>query len=964
MAPLDPTGPTSRLFSEIMLKHEIGFFHLLPRGTAQFGFGLFVLGLLLGNVPGMPVGAEERPRQTERLRTYDVLHIKAELKLDIERECVEGRVTHRLSPLHDGFKQVVLDCEQVNIRGVSIDGSGQDVCHTDESGRQVLGVLQGQGEPALAMDPQGFSGAPAEARKLRVDLERPYRRGERFDLAIDYRASPTRGLYFVKPDEFYPNKRTFAWTQGEPELTHFWLPCYDYPNDMATTEMIITVDENLFVLSNGQLLKTTHNKEEKTKTYHWRMDLPHVTYLISLVVADLIAFEDKFGDLEITSYVHRSRFNQAAMKRAYARTPEMLQLFNRLTGVEYPWPKYSQVTVPEFRWGGMENVSATTLYEYTLQDEAAWKERSMDGLIAHELAHQWWGDLLTCRNWSHLWLNEGFATYFDALFVEHDQGRVAFQFEMKDNRNRAIGVDAKKPRPVVWDRYKRPNEMFDARAYPKGACLLHMLRGYLGDDRFFRGLSVYAKKHRHQVVQTSDLRVALEQVAEEDLKWFFDQWCYKAGSPKLKVSWSYDDRSSSLQLTVSQKQKTSDLVPIFRLPTQVALLYHAQSDSDRKSAATDQSPQTEASEKTEQDNNPPGVSFQAKTIDLAVCQASQTFVIPNVPRPDAVLIDPEHFLLAEINYEKKLPEWRLLLQREGDPLTQILAADKLAGWPEATPEDQATNLALIQSSLKNAEAEQVRAQLVKALAKLPGTSAQDALLQALSDPHPLVRRSAAEVLRKAKDIPATEKKTVVRAVSQMWQQETAPRARAAALETLVKLEAPKWQDLLELALKSPSWRSTVSTTAIRVLAQTDHPRKRELIFWNTRRGVERQLRIAAVGALGELAQEDPLALQELEALLDDPSFFIRRAALGGLKACGDPSQAKRLRERLKQKPPRDPREREALQEAAKQLEKTEPDQQQKAQQKAAELRQQAAKLRRQAADLEKEAQEALEATED
>ena len=235
------------------------------------------------------------------------------------------------------------------------------------------------------------------------------------DLAIEYAGSPTHGLHFVLADPAYPEKPLSIWTQGESEDTHHWLPCYDYPNDRATTEMIITVEKPLFVVSNGALVETRQN-DGGTTTYHWKMDVPHVSYLISLAVGDFAVYHDRVGDLPLDYYVARN-IDEATARRFMGKTPGMIRFFGEKIGQPYPYVKYAQTCLPEFG-GGMENISATSMTDGVLRDEIAALEGDADGLVAHELAHQWFGDLFTCKDWSHLWLNEGFASYFDPLYIE------------------------------------------------------------------------------------------------------------------------------------------------------------------------------------------------------------------------------------------------------------------------------------------------------------------------------------------------------------------------------------------------------------------------------------------------------------------------------------------------------------------------------------------------------------------
>ena len=257
----------------------------------------------------------------------------------------------------------------------------------------------------------------------------------------------------MAPDPAYPEKPLAIWTQGEAEDTHHWLPCYDYPNDRATTEMIITVARPLFVVSNGALVDTKENSDG-TPTYHWKMDQPLSSYLISLAASEFVSFHDRVGDLPVDYYVAK-HVDEATARRFMGKTPAMIRFFGDKTGQPYPYGKYAQVCLPEFG-GGMENISATSMTDAALRDEIAALERDDDGLVAHELAHQWFGDLLTCKDWSHIWLNEGFASYFDPLFTEHDRGEDAFRLEMDGELKGYLGSDRMYRRPIVETRYKSP----------------------------------------------------------------------------------------------------------------------------------------------------------------------------------------------------------------------------------------------------------------------------------------------------------------------------------------------------------------------------------------------------------------------------------------------------------------------------------------------------------------------------
>lgn len=837
--------------------------------------------------------AAEGPVRRPRLRLFDVLHIRAELAIEPQQGRLSGTVYHKLQPLHEGFCRIELDCDQLDVREVTHAGRRQK--HLQQDG------------------------------KLRIELDQVYSTADTLEIAIAYSGQPKKGMFFIRPDPFYPQKPLTVWTQGEAELTHFWLPCYDYPNDLATSEMIVTVPAGLFVLSNGTLLEKREQSADLLKspsavpapsgeaapaavdrvTYHWKMDQPHASYLISIVVGDLVPYETELRGLKITSYAARSQFDPETMKRSYGRTPEMLRLFERLIGVPYPWPKYAQVTVPEFRWGGMENISATTLNEYALRDAATEGESSIDGLIAHELAHQWWGDLLTCRDWSHLWLNEGFATYFDALFTAEHRGPAAFAFQMEGNQRAAIGVDADKPRPMVWDRYDSPMEMFDARAYPKGASVLHMLRGYLGDDVFFRSLSNYAKKHRHQPVETADLQRVLEQTSNKKLDWFFKQWCYQAGAPKLEVAWRWNREDSTARVSIRQTQKTSNLVPIFRLPTTIEFVRDGKSQS----------------------------------FPIEIDGPQHEFVFRHEHEPELVFLDPARFLLAEIKFQKSPAEWERQFREASLAIQKAEAIRALADLPAVDARTQ-----MLIEAIDQEAAEQLRAEMVKALGKWKGKAAQEAILAATQDRHAVVRKAAIEQLEhfEGKDIEA--------ALVGRWQAETAPQARAAVLRIAAKKKAPGWEEMIAQGIRQPSARGTVGRAALEWLAEHDHPQQRELIVWSSERGVDEYLRTAAIKALAKLAKTEPDAETRLEAFCRDPNYFVRREAYSALASIGGERQAKFLLDLAKATTDAD--ESRDLKKKAEAIQKPKPDPLAPAlelEKKAAELEAQAKRMKAEAA---------------
>jgi aminopeptidase N len=433
-------------------------------------------------------------------RTCDIVHIALTLHLDIAQQTLRGTCA-------------------TTVRGTSalVASVGLDAVDL-----HITQVRQAGGKP-LRFD--------YDSQRLVVHLEPDLRSGEETTIEVDYSVTrPRLGLYFITPDAAYPEKPVQVWTQCQDEDARYWFPCFDAPNEMATTEITVTVPQPYFALSNGTLRATRRDDAAQTLTYHWVQEQPHATYLMTLVVGEFAERTEMVDGLPVQWYVTPGR--EADGQRAFGDTPAMVRFFSSKIGVPYPWPKYAQVAVSDFVFGGMENTSATTQTDLTLHDERAHVDFSSNGLVAHELAHQWFGNLLTCKHWSHAWLNEGFATYFDALFHEHHKGQDEFRYLMYENAQEYFREDAERyRRPLVTNVYQEPIDLFDRHLYEKGALVLHMLRYVLGEEMFWRSITQYVSMHRHQVVETVDLERAIEIATGRNLQAFFKQWVYQGGYP-------------------------------------------------------------------------------------------------------------------------------------------------------------------------------------------------------------------------------------------------------------------------------------------------------------------------------------------------------------------------------------------------------------------------------------------------
>jgi len=686
-----------------------------------------------------PFAKPGTPRQTERIRFFDVKHIKAALTIDTKKREVRGVVTHTVSPLHPFLTQIEIDC-------------GPEL--------KVTRVAAGPKAAGCAFT--------VKDDKLKITLDRAYNQGEPVELAITYSGSPERGLYFVYPEPAYPEKTLSFWTQGEAEDTHHWLPCYDYPNERATSEMIITAEKPLFVLSNGTLIETSENGS--SKTYRWRMDAPHSSYLISLAAADFAVYHDRLGNLPLDYYVAK-HVDEATARRLMGRTPRMVRFYAEVTGQPYPYTKYAQVCVPDFLAGGMENITATTLTDTALRDEIEVLEGDGDGLIAHELAHQWFGDLVTCKDWSHLWLNEGFASYFDPLFVEIDRGEDAFRLAMHGALEGYLSSDRGYRRPIVEARYTSSESMFDGVTYAKGACVLHALRGLLGNEVWWKGIRHYVAAHKFQVVETDDFRKAMEAASGKKLDWFFDQWAYKGGHPELKVRWRFEDADKSVRVQVRQTQQLDDQTPIFRLPTTLEI--------------------TEDVGKT-------------RVVPIVIDGASQEYIIPCAARPKMVLIDPEGWLIKELDFEKTSQENRFQLEHAACVLARLGAARALVQKASTDPEAAKA----VETAWKRENAAEAKRQMFELLCNGEETF-RAALLEAGRASEPRVRVAAIGGLVRLKHEKAAE--AVLRAA---WANpREAYGARREALRGLVGWKVKDADALLADGLKISGAHHTLAATA-------------------------------------------------------------------------------------------------------------------------------------------------------
>jgi aminopeptidase N len=404
-----------------------------------------------------------------------------------------------------------------------------------------------------------------DTSSVTVHLANRARVGDTVVFTLRYHARPERGMYFVP-------RRRVMWTQGEAIETPSWVPTYNAPNDKTTWEILVTADTGVSVLSNGRLVEVTTAEGGAKKTWHWSQEKPASTYLYSIVAARFSILHDSWRGIPVEYWVATDTVN--AGWRTFGETPSMIETYSRVLGVNFPWSKYDQSVIPDFTYGGMENVSATTQTDLALHGAGGEPETSGRGLDAHELAHQWFGDLTTTATWAHAWLNEGLTTYMESLHEEKSRGWSAAQLNWIGQQKEAMDADLNQERPLVYgnDRGRDPIQLFfSGHIYPKGAQLAHQLRRLLGDSLFWAGMHRFLTDNAYKPVETADYAIAMEKVSGRDLDWFFDQWAYGIGYPKVQVTRAWNAPAKTLTLTIRQTQKIDDTHPFFRFPATVRI---------------------------------------------------------------------------------------------------------------------------------------------------------------------------------------------------------------------------------------------------------------------------------------------------------------------------------------------------------------------------------------------------------
>jgi aminopeptidase N len=739
-------------------------------------------------------------------------HARLEWELDLPGKRLSGVATLTVTVRRDRLAMVTFDAVELDVDSVSV------------------------GELAAAFDNNGET--------LRVALPEAASEGTTLPIAIRYACRPRRGLYFVGADAGHPDRAAQCWTQGQDDDSRYFWPCIDQPIEKFSTEVICTAPAGAFVLSNGVLHERIDLPGARVR-WHYKLDFPQPAYLLTLVAGPFAELRDRAARTGVDVYAFMAPGRQADARRSFGRTPEMIDFFSERIGVPYPHPRYSQITVPEFIFGGMENTTATTLTDLVLLDERAALDHDVEGLVSHELAHQWWGDLLTCREWSEAWLNEGFATYFEYVWREHAKGRDEADFELLADTDSYLAEAERYQRPVVCRQYDEPIHLFDAHLYEKGGRVLHMLRHELGDAVFWRAIGHYARKHARGSVETRDLARAIEEATGRSVDHLFDRWIARPGHPELEGRWSWDDDRKVGTLTLAQKQAVTPETPLFDLTVTVRFEIDGRERDER----------------------------------IRLREASQELELQLPARPTQVIFDPGDVVLKTIKLDKGRPLWRRQLAAARLGIDRVLAARALGDLPDPA------GVAALVAALADDPFWGVRAAAARALGKTRRADARDALVEAFAVPHPRVRRAVAAALGEfiGDDVAGRVLADRLRAGDPSYFVE----AEAAA--ALGRIRAPAALDLLPALVDRPSYQDVIATRAIEGLGKTGDERALPLIRAAWRPGAAFPARRAVVAALAELARGTALARtarESIEERLRDLDFRVRGEAAAALARLG------------------------------------------------------------------------------
>lgn len=753
-------------------------------------------------------GAADNPTHEIRDRTCVTTRLDLEVKIDPAKPEVEGVSHITLKPLLSGSKTVEIDAREITV--TKVEGPAGPLTY-----RKV--------EKGIIVDlPEGAT--PDQEVRISVHY---------------HGKDPRKGLFFIPADEAKGRAEPMVWSQGEMQDNSYWFPLQDSPVARYPTAVTATVPAGYMVLSNGKLMEKESAGD--WEVFKWRHDMPHPGYLVNLVVGKFDELREEKEGFQLGYFAPKGTL--AKLAGTFEKTADVLKFLGWATGKPYPYPKYDQVVVHDFTWGGMENTTLTVLYDGTLVDERARPDYAPEGLIAHEAAHQWFGDLLTTKDWGHLWLNESFATYFDPLYYEHALGKATFDHRMAlTAKGYFKEASSSYKRPIVHHRFDTAEDMFDAHSYNKGGWVMHMIRKHLGDEGWWKAVRTYVENNQGRAVETTDWRIAIEEATGRAMGAFFDQWVFSPGHPVLKVGFEADPKAGVVKIDVTQTQEEK----AFSFPLEIDLI-------------TD-------------------TGVERHTINIK--EKSGQFQVPCTGAVKAVTFDPEGWLLAEYKWKPSV-----------DQVQAILAASKhvpgnrraaLALGEHITP----AAVEVLKDILTGDQHFSVQTCAAEALGKIRTDGARTILIETLAHQESPVRRAAITALGKFRRDPV-----VAKALADHLGQETKDYPLAATYRSIGKVAGEGAKELLLEGLAQEGHFECIRINVVAGLAALRDPAAFPVLTemvedasFRLRGGVLR-----AIGQVGNRHADLRVEAREfLERFLRDPEFHTRRGAVEALGTLGEP----------------------------------------------------------------------------
>jgi aminopeptidase N len=777
--------------------------------ACRIGFALLLL-------PIISAQSASKPDETDRQiyapsRRIDILHLALDVTPDFRLRSLTGTATMRFKPIAQPLEELRLDGVNLNVSNVT---SSETLLGWQATAKQVIVTFAG--------------GIPA---------------GKETVVTVRYSATPEQGMYFRTPELGYRAEDMHVFTQGESITSRHWFPCLDSPNEKYTSEVTCHVPVGMVALSNGRLISEDKDPSTGLVAVHWLQDKPHSSYLIALAAGYFKKVEGRHRDLPLAFYVPVSEADQAA--NSFADTAAMIDFYEREIGVPYPWAKYDQVCVQDFVAGGMENTTLTILNTGTLHTKDFENLRDSHSLVAHELVHQWFGDYVTCKDWANVWLNEGFATYYEELYEGERLGRDEFLYRLSRSAQ-GILAHTGETNAIVRRDFNDPDEQFSYLAYPKGGWVLHMIRCELGDDLYRRCIKTYLERHALGTVVTEDLNQVLEELSGRTFDRFFDQWVFHAGQPELNIDYNWDERTKLARVSVQQVQKVSDRVMLFQFPLPVRF-------------------KTKAGI----------VNCLAQVKDQ-----SEEFYFALPSAPDVVRIDPGLTVLAKINFNPPRSMLDAQLADPSDILGRLMAVDKLGGKPEA--------LGKLKDRLNQDPHYGVRLAAARGLRAIHSDDALDALIASVAQADARVRRQVVG------DIAGFYQTKAYTALREIAQYEKNPDIRATIIRALGAYPQADVRETLLAALKSESYHQVLAEAAIAAMRAQDDAsyvppileilRPTPLAFstWGYSRGLN------SLGWLERNEATKDTVREFLLSQLQNKREGVRLGAIEALEKLGDP----------------------------------------------------------------------------